>query len=64
MYQRVWESHQKQITNKPYWLHDFCCRLQRPQVGWDESLSTNMIHICHTHLLHENQLLLALNIHD
>lgn len=52
------------LTNKPYWLYDFCHRLQRPQVGWGESLSTRMIHICLTHLLHANQLLLALNIYD
>lgn len=60
MYKKVWESHWKQITyhlskKKFCWLCDFCHRLQRPQVGWDESLSTGMIHICHTRLLHANQ---------
>lgn len=33
-----------------YCLHDFCHRLRRPQVGWDQSLSATVIHICCTHL--------------
>lgn len=33
-------------------------------MGWDETLSTSMIHICQAHLLQANQVLWALNIYD